>query len=542
MSPESSGFLDSPSIAIGNAQLPIEDTDIGHLVTRIVPTGFPNAGALPSAVCLDEMSPTLVRTAPPKPFSTGRLILGLAGIAAVTFVFSRLLPVNASTVGFLFLIVVLGAAATSGFRVAALVSLAGMLCLNFSFLPPVGRLTIADPANWVALFTFLITALVASHLSDRIQKQAAEARRAQQETEQLYSLSRAILMTESSRPIGTQAAQSIAQIFSSPAVVILDAKSGQRYIGGSGEAGDWQRGLEEAVRIGNHHSDPAAGLDIWPISLGGNPVGALAATGLRISDGAAQSMLNLVAIALERVRTEEAAQRAEVARRSEEFKSTLLDAIAHEFKTPLTSIMAAVTGLRALGPERGADRQELASIIEEETGRLNQLVTEAVKMAEIDARKVKLNRVPVPSRELLLEARGNFEGRGAERIAILDESSRTVQADRDLMTLAIRQVLDNALKYGDAGSVVRCRTELAPDSVSLRIENDGPGISERDRERIFDKFHRRTTTRDQVPGSGLGLHIAREIARMHGGDLWVEPGNSRGAAFCFRLPSGTQAP
>jgi two-component system sensor histidine kinase KdpD len=160
------------------------------------------------------MSAFPMTTVFPKPFSVGGLLLGIAGVAAVTFLFSRVLEVNASTVGFLYLIVVLGVATTSGFRVSAIVSIIAMLCFNFFFLPPVGRFTIADPANWAALFTFLLTALVASHLSDRAQQQTAEARWRQQETEQLYALSRAILLTDSSRPIGTQAAQNIAQIFS----------------------------------------------------------------------------------------------------------------------------------------------------------------------------------------------------------------------------------------------------------------------------------------------------------------------------------------
>ncbi len=134
----------------------------------------------------------------------------------MTALFSRVLAVNASTVGFLFLAVVLGTATTAGFRVSALVSAVAMLCFNFFFLPPVGRFTIADPENWVALFTFLLTALVASHLSDRARKQALEARRRQQETEQLYALSRAILLTESSRPIGTQPRRASRKSFRRP--------------------------------------------------------------------------------------------------------------------------------------------------------------------------------------------------------------------------------------------------------------------------------------------------------------------------------------
>jgi two-component system sensor histidine kinase KdpD len=417
-----------------------------------------------------------------------------------------------------------------------LVSVVAALCFNFFFLPPLGRFTIADPENWVALLTFLLTALVASHLSDRAQREAAEARRRQLETEQLYALSRAILLTDSSRPIAAQAADSIARIFDLPAVLILDAHSGLTSRGGPSPIAFPDPRLEEVVRLGSPRRHPAEDLDIWPISLGGSTIGALAAVSCRLSDAAAQSMLNLVAIALERVRTEEAANRAEAARQSEEFKSTLLDAIAHEFKTPLTSIKAAATGLRTIHPARRDDQAELTAIIEEETDRLSRLVTEAVRMAEIDAGKVKLRRAPASPLALLESARDSFEGRGADRIAIDLPPLPDLDVDRDLLVLALRQVLDNALKYAPAASPIRCSATRDASSLTLRIADAGPGVPDRDRERIFDKFYRRPGTRDLVPGTGLGLSIAREIARIHSGDLRVESASPQGAAFCFRLP------
>ncbi|MBL8216109.1 MAG: DUF4118 domain-containing protein [Bryobacterales bacterium] len=471
-----------------------------------------------------------------KPLSVRGLLLGLAGVAAVTTVFARWITVNASTVGFLLLTVVLGTATTAGFRVSALVSVVAMLCFNFFFLPPAGQFTIADPENWVALFTFLLTALVASHLSDRALRQTIEARRRQQETEQLYALSRAILLTESSQPIGTQAAQSIAQIFASACVMILDSKSGHSYFGGAQEASGWEPRLEEVVRVGGHQRHEEDDLDIWPISLGGSPMGALAAVGIAVSDGAVQSMLNLVAIALERVRMEEAANRAEAARQSEEFKSTLLDAIAHEFKTPLTAIKAAATGLQSLDPRPTQDQHELTSIIAEETDRLSQLVTEAVKMAELEAGKVRVKRATISAGALLAAAREAFEGRGADRIQLEARGDAHPNVDGELLALALRQVLDNALKYSPAGSPILCRAEQQGQEFTIRVEDRGPGIPERDRQRIFDKFYRRPGTRDRVPGTGMGLHIAREITRMHGGELSVEDATPQGAAFCFRLP------
>ena len=477
-----------------------------------------------------------------KPFAITGLALGLGGVAAVTVMFTQLLPVNTSTAGFFFLMVVLGVATISGFRISAFISVVAMLCYNFFFLPPVGRFVIADPENWVALFTFLLTALVATHLSDRAQKQATEAKRRQQETEQLYALSRSILLTEASRPVGTQTAQSIAQIFDLPAVMIVDGKTSLRFQGGLQDLQGVEARLQDVILQGAHQRDEALDLDIWPIALGGRPMGALAATNVRLSDGAVQSILNLVAIALERVRMEEAANRAEIARKSEEFKSTLLDAIAHEFKTPLTAIKAAVTGMRATNLPMRPDQLELTEIIEEEADHLTQLVTEAGKMAEIDAGKVKVERLAVQPFDLLKAARATFEGRGADRLRIEPYPDAAVLVDADLMTLAIRQILDNALKYSTPGTPVTCEVASEGERVLIRIADSGPGIPESDRERIFQKFYRDPSVRDRVPGSGLGLYIAREIARIHGGDLYVQPTDFGGAVFCFSLPVAAAAP
>jgi signal transduction histidine kinase len=157
-------------------------------------------------------------------------------------------------------------------------------------------------------------------------------------------------------------------------------------------------------------------------------------------------------------------------------------------------------------------------------------------MAEIDAGKVRLQREPLSPEGLLIAARQTFEGRGAERIGIEAAGGPGLQADRELLTLALRQVLDNALKYSAPGSLVSCQAREEGGALLLRVEDSGPGVPERDRQRVFEKFYRRASTRDQVPGTGLGLHIAREIIRMHGGDLWIESAASQGAAFCFRLP------
>jgi two-component system, OmpR family, sensor histidine kinase KdpD len=460
-------------------------------------------------------------------------------VAAITVVCSRIVTVNATTAGFAFLLGILAIAASWGLVEAIIASVVAMLCFNFFFLPPIGQFTIADPENWVALFAFLATALVASHISDREKRQFREARLQQIQTEQLYALSRFILLTNPTQSVGRQAAQHIAEVFDCPAVALYDDKSGEIFRGGPQDIPGIEDKLKQVVMLGSEVRE--VDVVITPILLGGHAVGSLALKKVDLSDGALHALLNLVAIAMERVRTEETANRAEAARQNEEFKSTLLDAIAHEFKTPLTSIRAASTSLVS-EPELSAHVRELATIIDEEAGRLSQLVTEAVRMAQIDAGTVRIDRAPLRVGALVERVLDQFKTRteGREVRVRIDGQLPAVMADPDLMGLVLRQLLDNALKYSPPGSPIEITGELKDGRVVLCIRDQGPGIPLRERDRIFEKFYRWQATASHIPGTGLGLYIAREITRAHGGDVWVEGEPGSGTEFCVALPARSE--
>jgi len=258
-----------------------------------------------------------------------RILLSPAIIGGISVVCYRVFGVNATTAGFVYLVGILVIAATWGLIEALVASAAAILCFSFFFLPPVGHLTIADPENWVALFTFLATALIASHLSDRVRKQAQEATRRQQETERLYELSRAILLTGTAGDIGFQVAQNLARIFECRSVAVYDPETGTVSYGGQQNLAGIEARLKQVLSdTPNSEESPSDVLTAGIVSSG-RALGSLALAGISLSENAVQALLKLVAIALEGVRTQRAATRAEAARQSEEFKSTLLDAITH---------------------------------------------------------------------------------------------------------------------------------------------------------------------------------------------------------------------
>jgi two-component system sensor histidine kinase KdpD len=174
-----------------------------------------------------------------------RVLVALSGVVLVTYVGYRLIPVNATTVGFAYLLLILIVASTWGFLEAALASVLATLVFNFFFLPPIGTFTIADPQNWVALSSFLATSLIASRLSAKAKTRASEAVERQRDLERLYTFSRAMLLIDRSTPFAKQLVEKLAEIFDLQAAILYECHTGDFYcVGISGP-----KGLEDDLRF-----------------------------------------------------------------------------------------------------------------------------------------------------------------------------------------------------------------------------------------------------------------------------------------------------
>jgi two-component system sensor histidine kinase KdpD len=473
---------------------------------------------------------------------TTRVLAALGLMAAITFVFSRLIPVNGTTAGFFYLVAILMIATTWGFVESTIASIVAMLCFNFFFLPPVGTFTIADPQNWVALFAFLATSLTASQLSARLKRQRREALDRQREMERLYALSRAILLTDTTQPTAKQIASQIAHAFECPAVALFDRKTAEIYLAGPEPFPDIDARLREAAVRSSVIRDDADATVIAPIRLGGEPIGSLAVKHAFLSDTALQSVLSLAAVGLEKARAQEEVNQAQVARQSEELKSTLLDAIAHEFKTPITSIKAVTTDLLS-NPEQPLSEQQrgLVGIADEGADRLARLVTEALQLARVEGGKLQLNReVHFPSSLLsaaMRQTRSLTDGRELRQEAA--DGLPGVLADSALIQMVISHLIENAAKYTPPGSPITIGARVEQNNVVFGVTDQGPGITPDEQSRIFDKFYRGSKGQ-HLKGTGMGLAIAREIIRAHGGEIWVTSNPGQGSEFCFSLPAAPE--
>jgi two-component system sensor histidine kinase KdpD len=411
-----------------------------------------------------------------------------------------------------------------------------MLCYNFFFLPPVGTFTIADPQNWVALFAFLATSLTASQLSARAKGRALEAEDRTQEIERLYTLSRALLLIDPSRPIASQIVQQISTTYGGADTVLYMRSSGETFRAGLDNA-EVDVKLRESAMRSAVVKDELSGVIVTPIRLGGEPIGSLALRGGKLSDAALQSLVNLVAIGLERANAQKAMTHAEVARQSEELKSTLLDALAHEFKTPLTSIKAASTDLLSDPATLGAQQAELITIVDESADRLSKLVTDAIQLARIEGGTFRLNLGTHFVSSLVGAALRQMKALTQEReIDVrVSEDLPPVRVDAELIQVVITHLLDNALKYSPPGTPITIGARAEEDRVIVYIADRGKGITEQEREQVFEKFYRGKGER-HLQGTGMGLSIVREILRAHGEDISVSSSPDRGSEFSFGLP------
>jgi two-component system sensor histidine kinase KdpD len=439
------------------------------------------------------------------------------------------------TIGLLYLLAVVAAASLFGFKQATYTSIVAVLLLDYFFEPPRFSFAVESPAMFVALVTFEATALAISRLQAKEMRVAREAASQRAGMEQLYELSRHSLLLDLRQPSGPQLAVLIHRIFEVQAVALFDTNLSRQ-----DRMGEWEAGEENLAKECFLRDAPEddASTQTWQrvLRAASGPVGALVIRG-KMTPLVVDALASLAAIAIDRYQWFEKEERAETAKKSEQLRGAVMDALAHEFKTPLTAVQTASSGLLELG---GLTEPQcnLVKLIDGEAIRLNTLCTRLLKAAKLESQQVGLDTVEVNVLELVSEVLAAYSAepeRNNIQVAV-ENPSLTVRADRALLAMVLSQYVDNARKYSKAGTPIKVAARASHSEVLISVHNFGPTIRIEDRDRIFERFYRSPELKDSVPGTGIGLSVVRKAAEAHHGHVWVISDDKDGTTFSLSLP------
>ena len=467
-------------------------------------------------------------------------VAGTAAIvSAIVLLYTRWLHVNPPTVGFSLLLAILLISAAWGLRYSLLAAIAGALAYNYFFLPPLFRLTIADPQNWIALTAFLVTAVVASQLSERARRGMLYADQRRREVERLYSLSQQLWLSENVFELLNIIPHHIVESFDlSGAALFLEGKQQTYFFDDLSRSRFPTDQLKAISDRGEPVLDREHRICYLPLRMGVRTVGALGLSGCDLSRESLEAIGSLVAISIERANTVDKLTRSEAARESDRLRSVLLDSITHEFRTPLTAIKASAETLMSEVELENSQRKDLLEVINEEADRLNHLVGEAAEVSQLDSGQLQLHFESYPIQEAIDTAVKNSQQalrRHPLEVSIAPNLP-AVRMDLERITEVIVHLLDNASKYSPAESAIHVTAELRDSEIITSIADHGPGIDDIEQEMIFEKFYRGRDQRMMVQGTGMGLAIVKAIIELHGGKVGVTSQLGRGSVFSFSLP------
>ena len=513
-------------------------------------------------------------TVPPKSIETRPAIepiriepyLGSAGAVAVALGIGLLLKhfIAVQSISLVFLTAILASAIAWGLWPSLFAAIASMLAYNFFFLPPLYTFTVGDPENVLALFFFLIVALIVSNLTARTRTQVVTARLRAKTTAELYAFSRKVAGIGALDDLLWATAHQITSMLNVRTVLLMPLKDREGLEVASGYPPEDQ--LDDAdmaaARWSWEHNRPAGrGADtlpgakrlFLPLRTGSGPVGVLGidrdAPGPLLTPDDRRlldALCDQAAVAIERISLAKGLDEARVLAETERLRAALLTSISHDLRTPLASILGTVSSLRSY-PERysPAEREDLLSTLQDEAERLNRFVSNLLDMTRLESGAIDLKLELIDVAEIVgsaLQRAGNVLA--GHRVEVnIEPHLPMLRLDAVLFEQVLFNLLDNAAKYSPIGSRIDIRASRDGELVEIEVVDEGPGIPPADLERIFDKFYRVQAQDRRRAGTGLGLAICRGFVEALGG--WIVARNRRdgsGAVLTIRMPVVPEIP
>jgi two-component system sensor histidine kinase KdpD len=445
-------------------------------------------------------------------------------------------------------------AARYGRGASVLASVLSVAAFDFFFVPPSLTFAVADTEYLITFAVMLAVGLVISGLTARVRHQAEAARRREERTRALYRLSRELARTRGVDDLLAVSVRHVTEVFGGDVAVLLPAADhGFRAPDAVPPAFPVDAGEAAVARWAFEHRQPAgAGTDTLPgasalwVPLVA-PRDALGALGLRLPKGQAldapeqlhqlETFANQIALAVDRAQLATEAEAARLREETERLRSSLLSSVSHDLRTPLATIIGALTAiLDPAGRLDASAQRELLESARGEAERLNRLVQDLLEMTRLESGALTVRRQWHAMEEVV----GAALARLAPRLAGRAVDTRVppdlplVPIDDVLVGQVLLNLLENALKYTPADSPIAIRVTASDRNVTVEVADRGPGLPAGDEARVFEKFYRARPGRAE--GAGLGLAIAKGIVEAHGGRMWAHNVPEGGVAFFFTLP------
>ncbi len=455
-----------------------------------------------------------------------------------------------------YLLAVVAVATVWGRGPASLAALLGVIVFDFFFVTPYFSLAVSDTQYVLTFGVMLTVGLTIGTLVARNRDQAEAARRRERETAALYSASRELAAAAGREALVAVAARHMTELFGRAIAVFLPLADGRLELVHGGQLAFAQQRDEHAVaswsfqhgmRAGRGTDTlPGARAVYVPLLTARGPIGTVGVGASADGEGLLPDQVHLVealagqlAIALERERLTEEAERSHLRAEEERLQAALLSSVSHDLRTPLATISGAASAI--VQPDAVLDdaaRHDLAQTIVEESGRLTHLVGNLLDMTKLSAGAVTVRREAHAMEELVGAA---LEHIGAERIAgrplHLDVPGDLplVPVDGVLIEQVLVNILDNALRYSPDGSPLDIVVRVSGREMWVIVADRGPGLAEGEKQFVFERFARGSAGASTT-GSGLGLAICRGILDVHGGSISAANRPGGGAVFRIGLP------
>jgi len=465
---------------------------------------------------------------------TGGFILTIAALPLLTWLLLAVdADVSLSTDILVFLLLVVAVSLVGGLFPAVLAAVGGFLVLNYFFTPPVRMFTVAERENLLALLAFLVVAVSISTVVDIAARRTREASRARAEAATLSTLAGSVL--RGSRPIPALLEQ-VRETFALDAVTLLERPEAvaEPALGNANQAWTVVASVGSPVGLAPGDGDAQVHVDdSYTVVLSGHP---LAAQDRRVLEAfAAQAT-----VALRQERLEQAAAAASTLAEVDRLRTALLNAVSHDFRTPLASAKAAVGTLRTpdlvLSDE---DRAELLATAEESLDRLTGLVENLLDMSRLQAGSLALVIQPIDVADVISAALSSLGQSASEVIIYVPEETPEVAADPALLERTIANLVQNAVRHSPPDAPPQVTVSAYSAAVEIRVTDCGPGAPEDDWEKIFQPFQR-LGDRDNTTGVGLGLALSRGLVEAMSGTLSPEATPGGGLTMIIALPAASR--